>query len=204
MSENLLNNLNHAKKYFLLGNSYFETAKLGIRVIVDSGNKNYIISSKPIDESDLANIVIKSDTYLFRPSLFNLLQGIELYLKGVLILYGKFNNSFKSHKLESLFKELEKYLDKDSELILLIKNFINSPIDILKNYKEKNDMNEITQIYESLRYPETRNNIEYFYDEIIYKGVESIEQLKALLLFLENIQKSCVTIYRKKETELNR
>ena len=110
------------KQYFLLGDRYFETAKLLLKTIITHGNTNAGVG-KSLDAACrmMDNNVSKSDVYLFIPAIFNCLQGTELFIKGLLLLNGE--NFKRQHEIEGLLDKLEKCCSTEAKTYSPIKDF---------------------------------------------------------------------------------
>lgn len=190
-----------AKQYFVLGEQYLETAKLLLETLISNGNSNAgvrITLEEACEEMEKNSS--KSDLYLFIPAVFNCLQSTELFIKGLLL----FNNkSFqKEHGIEKLLESLKSIYGENSDIYSNLETFYEHQIEIIKDYKQKNGINNTHDLYMSLRYPEitltsTGNKkrgkeITIDYMKLKYNGKSGIEQFKILLENLELIKSAIV------------
>lgn len=196
-----------AKKYFRLGEQYAQAAKLLLETLISSGNSNAGIG-KTFEEAQqkMEENASRSDLYLFIPAVFDCLQSMELYIKGLLLLADK--NFKRSHGVEELLGELEDCYGEDSEVYEKISSFYESQIGIIEKYKQVNGVRTSYDLYMSLRYPEITlkpepgkkkgKKITVHYAELICNGKIGIEQFKVLIDNLEDIKLATVKEYRAK------
>lgn len=186
-------------RYFRLGEQYAETAKLLLRTLIENGNSNAGIGSTHEEAyRNMEKNALESDLYLFIPAIFNCLQSTELFLKGLLLLKGK---DFKrTHNAEVLLKKLEDLYGHSSRVSVLFKSFYSHQIDIIKRYKQHNNLNDSYDLYMSLRYPEMSIKVDgknvdlcVDYEELFCNG--EIEIFKKLLNDLIEIKQVVVEEY---------
>lgn len=193
-----------AKQYFRLGEQYAEAAKLLLETLISSGNSNAGIG-KNFEEAQqkMEENASRSDLYLFIPAVFDCLQSIELFIKGLMLLADK---KFKHrHGAEELLGDLKDCYGEVSDVYKKISSFYESQIGIIEKYKQVNEISTSYDLYRSLRYPEIvlepekgKKNINVDYAELICNGKIGIEQLKVLIDSIEDIKLATVKEYRTK------
>ncbi len=193
-----------AKQYFILGEQYLETAKLLLETLISNGNSNAGIG-KTSEEAceEMEKNSSKSDLYLFIPAVFNCMQSTELFIKGLLLFNGE--NFKKEHGIENVLESLKNIYNEDSKIYSSLKTFYDNQIEIIKDYKQVNGLNNSYDLYMSLRYPEitlkpTGNKkrgerISVNYMKLKYNGNSGIEQFKILLENIESIKKAILKEY---------
>ena len=192
-----------AKQYFLLGDRYFETAKLLLKTIITHRNTTAgVDKSLGVACRMMENNVTKSDVYLFIPAIFNCLQGTELFIKGLLLLNGE--NFKRQHEIEGLLDKLEKCCSTEAKTYSPIKDFYVTQISIIEKYKQTNRIYNSHDLYMSLRYPEitlkTKEKITVNYVPLMYNGQSGIEQCQTLLKHLDTIKQITLDEYHQKNT----
>ncbi len=184
-----------AKKYYILADQYLETTKLLLNTIIENDNINYGMGYNEREAlKNMENSIIKSDVYLFIPSMFSSLQTVELFIKGLLLFNGR--EVTYNHEVNGMINELGEIYENNSDMFKSINNFYKNQMEILKRFKKVNNITTTADLYESLRYPES-NKKEYDYFELKYNGKEVIKQYKKMLEKLEKIKKEILKEFRK-------
>lgn len=184
-----------ANKYFLLADQYLETTKLLINTIIENDNTNYGIGCNEQDAlNNMKKSIIKSDAYLFIPSMFTSLQTVELFIKGLLLFNGK--EVQYDHKIEGILLELKDIYGEKSDIFKSINSFYKNQMEILKKFKKKNNISNTNDLYESLRYPENKEN-RYDYFELKYNGKEVLKQYLKMLEKIEKIKREILKELKK-------
>jgi hypothetical protein len=105
-----------------------------------------------------------SDFNIFIPTLFNFYHGIEILMKGILLIE---NPQVKlNHNLEKLFKDIQKLFETNHEFVLILEKYINKD-KLESNLKYFFNENKISprKFYDALKYPFNKNltkNYDYF------------------------------------------
>ena len=184
-----------ANKYFLLADQYLETTKLLINTIIENDNTNYGIGCNEQDAlNNMKKSIIKSDVYLFIPSMFTSLQTVELFIKGLLLFNGK--EVQYDHEVDGILLELKKIYGEKSDIFKAINSFYKNQMEILKKFKKKNNISNTNDLYESLRYPESKKN-RYEYFELKYNGKEVLKQYLKMLEKIEKIKREILKELKK-------
>ena len=167
-----------AKRYFLLVDNYLEVSKLILETLITNDNSNAGLGKTPEKaEENMRSNDIKSDSTLFIPMIFNSFQSIELFIKGLLLL-----NNVKPeeiHEISKLLPALETIYGEQSEIYKSINKFYSNQVEIIKEFKKNNNITNMKELYESLRYPEKNDKI-YEYSYLKYNGDEGIKQFKTI------------------------
>ena len=184
-----------ANKYCNLANQYFDSSKLLIETIIKNKNQNIGIGfSKSEAMLNMVSNIKKSDARLLVPALFLGYQSMELYIKGLLLL--KNEKIEYSHDVKNFYEQLAKCYGKESDIYRDIDDFYQNQIEILNDYKEKNNIGSIKDLYESFRYPEIKKgNINH--SGLKYNGEKTVIQLEKLLGKMKKIEQDVLKEYSK-------
>lgn len=124
-----------ARNFFLLADRYLETAKLTLNTLIEGDNfPGAIAGSEEELETNLRENLIKSDFMLFIPTVFNSLQSIELFLKGLLLLNGEEIDT--EHETCNMISEIKNIYGEKSEIYKSINSFYSEQIVIIKDFKK--------------------------------------------------------------------
>lgn len=142
-----------ARKYFLLADQYLETSKLLLETLINNDNSNAGFGSTQEEAyEEMRKNVLKSDATLLIPTIFNSYQGLELFLKGLLLINGI--EADNTHEVNDMIAKINGIYGDKSDIYKKIRAFYKEQVDILKNYKKTNNITTTKELYESLRYPE--------------------------------------------------
>ena len=187
-----------AKKYFVLASQYYHTSKILLETIIQNDNLSIGIGfSEEEALSDFNKKVIKSDVYIFIPALFNSLQAVELFVKGLLLLNEK--EIYYNHELENSLLMLKNIYGDKSKIYKSIKNFYNFQEDVIGKFKRINQITTTENLYEALRYPESKNKKNYDYSSLRFNGKSGVNLFKKLLDRLQKINKNVLQEFKIKE-----
>lgn len=168
--------INIALSYFTLGDKFLNLARSSSLMIVQNGNSfcsDWI--NRPLSVQEIDDLTEWSDMNLSIPILFNFYHGIELMLKGLLILQNGSNMKL-GHKFSHLLSQLNPDLvgkniyDKICSLTLNA----GDKKDSFSNFLNGNNV-KIDQWYEFLKYPFIKGrseNIDFF--NLKYRGKNDI------------------------------
>jgi hypothetical protein len=130
---------------------------------INNGNRHIVTSDKDITPDDYEQKTKWSDFRIIIPILFNFYHGLELVLKGILLL----NKDIKSdHNLIALLDEVKSDNRYPKNIVDILEKYINvnKIHPILETFIKENDIN-INDLYMFLRYPldkKFEKNISYF------------------------------------------
>ena len=180
--------LNQAVKYLHLTENVFGE-------MLKQGNPWTVISNIPIDNYD--DITKWSDFRIMLPSLFIFYHGIELSIKGLLIITTR--DIKKIHNFLILFEELKKQKNINSEILDIIEKYTNK--ELLKNtligdWLIENNI-EVNNLTERLRYPTGRASDETINRDLSlkYNGKKIIPFVEDLLLDIDKLRRLIVKQY---------
>ena len=190
------------KSYFLLADQYLETSKLLLETIIENGNSNCGIGKTESEaHKNMIKNVLKSDSILLIPAVFNSYQCMELFLKGILLL-----NKIEiddTHEVTEMIEKIKMLYGEKSNIYKKVKAFYKEQMEIIKKFKKTNNITSTKELYESLRYPE--NNLvdfnkrkKYNYDDLKYNGDYGIDNFKLLLKRLNEIKEVILLEYHTK------
>lgn len=198
------NNHDHLDHSFLaLAIQYLHTTESILEETIKSGNIHFYSGDK-LKEGEYSEVTKWSDFNVMIPSLLLLLHGIELSLKGLLLLHPETNkdNFDKDHNIENLFSSFKEKYKKEKKIISLFKKYVHGNSKetpkVLKLLISNNpEINNTKNLYEALRYPSNKDlKTKYNYSPIKYKEEEGLSFAQELKRDIGNIRIEMVRIYR--------
>ena len=183
--------------FLTLSSKYLHLVKNVANENIKKGNPHMIFTKKILKNEEYDEMTKWSDYHISIPILFNFYHGLELLLKGFLIL--KENHTLKTdHHIERLFKEFKSSHDKELKIISILDKYfiIDLMPDFLANCMRNNNI-QINNFYEFLRYPADKNfqNI-YNYIDLKYKEREGLLFFLPRECDLDILLKEVVKLYR--------
>ena len=191
-----------ARNFFLLADQYLETAKLTLNTLIEGDNfPGALGSSEEELETNLRENLKKSDFMLFIPTVFNSLQSIELFLKGLLLLNGEEINT--EHETCNMISDIKNIYGVKSEIYKSINSFYSEQIIIIKDFKKTNSISTTKELYEALRYPEdnsedVNNKKFYVYYDLHSNGELGKQYFKTLIKKMKRVKKAVMEEYNEK------
>lgn len=146
-----------------LGYKFLNLTENTLSMTISNGNRHIVTSDKDITQDDYEQKTKWSDFRIIIPILFNFYHGLELVLKGILLL----NKDIKSdHNLIALFDEVKTDIRYPKNIVDILEKYINvnKIHPMLETFIKENDIN-INDLYMFLRYPldkKFEKNISYF------------------------------------------
>lgn len=159
------------KSLFLLKTSFqfLSLADVATEGLILQKNNNCIVTDSLATEEEFMEKTKYGDFNIGIAILFNLYHGIELLLKGFLLIKGF---QLSKHNLKRLRVEFEKRYPEEEQLNYFFNRYINDdhlPL-YLNEFLTANKL-EFGGLYEALRYPLDKNlNWPKIYDPLIYSG----------------------------------
>ena len=187
--------IDRAKDYFILADQYLETSKLLLKTMIESGNLNCGFGSSELeDRSNMIKNSNKSDSTLFIPALFNCYQGIELFIKGVLLL----NNSEikQEHEMANMIETLKNIYGETNEIYKELNGFYKRQTEIITKFKKINNITTTKELYESLRYPENKGK-HYNYFVLKYNDNDGIITFNYIIDTINKIRNIVIEEFNK-------
>lgn len=186
---------NEMMKWGTLAQTFLASAKFQAKRIAEEGNKNVVISEKPLPEDEYDAITEANDRNLAVPTIYSFYHGIELLLKGALSSVGALGK--KNHDLGVLFENFKNSFSNQTELIQTLDSVLSpnamSPNNPVKNFC---DTNEITpaQFYEALRYPESRGGVAFGHGALKYNEEEGADYFGEMCTNIDELMAGFVKI----------
>lgn len=188
--------MDKAKRYLIMAEQYYSSAKVLLEEMISSGNYTYGFGKTENDaEKEMLRNSSLSDAKLFLPALFLCYQSVELFIKGVLKLNGK--NIEERHEMSNMLNKLKQIYGNEKQLYKEFYGFYKYQIEVLSKYTKENDITTIKELYESLRYPENRGR-EYSYQSLRYNGKYGVKMFENLLEKMKKIRENVLTEYKNK------
>lgn len=190
--------------FLTLSNKYLLLVRNILDENIKQGNLWMITGENEISLQDYDEKTKWSDFNIIIPTLFNFYHGIELLLKGFLIL--KINLKF-DHKITNLFGAFkDQYIESDN-ISDILKKYIDSQDssmpEILKSSIQNNDKT-IDDLYEFLRYPASKNIMKiHNYFDLKYKDIDGVNFFSNLKNDTDLLIKKSVQLYSKIEENNN-
>ena len=158
-------------------------------------------SEGPITEQEYADATRWSDHTTIIPLLFNLLHGIELLIKGFLLMDPN-EDINKSHDIIDLCSRFYHLFPNETVLNGFFHKYTceYAMPDILKEFLKDNRI-DIRSLYQALRYPSPDFQVMRDYSGLKYKGEEGVHVFSDLQSEIETVRKSAVGLGRRLEPQ---
>ena len=165
---------------------------------VKRSNSHMMFRDKEITAEEYEEMTKWSDFNISNPVLFNFYHGLELLLKGFLLLRNDYVVK-SNHHIEKLFEEFKEKHSKEQKIILILEKYLK--IDLMPEFLAnclKNNKIQIDNLYEFLRYPTDKNaqNV-YDYIDLKYKEENGLYFFKCLASDLDILRREMVMLYKK-------
>lgn len=191
--------LEEADNRFLVAEQYLNTSKNLLDLMIINKNQKVIITKitdeKTIDIDDIFGNLKNSSIFTIIPTIFLFYQGMELIIKGFVLIKQKDVKS--SHDIQKLFIEFKKYYLEEKNIITILERYINKLLPFLKKFNEDNNITNSKDFYNALRYPEGNGknikSIDYYAlkyyknEEFIPQITEFSNDIKALIEYSNNL-----------------
>jgi len=170
---------------------------------VKQGNLHLIIDDKEFSEKEYDQETRWSDFNIF-PILFNFYHGLELLMKGFLILIDNYKVKPR-HDFKKLLNDFKLYYPSQKEIFNILAKYLEPDYmpELLSKWLEENKM-DITQLHELLEYPfdkTFKKKISYL--KLKYQQDKWLSFAKQLVNDIEDLQKESVQLYRSLEQPNN-
>lgn len=170
---------------------------------IKSGNRWTLCGENEIADREYEEKTKWSDFNISIPILFNFYHGLELSLKGLLLLKKEYKLS-PDHKIESLYEEFKNNYNKQEDLTRFFDKYLlikKMPL-FISNVLQENNLG-VSGLYEFFRYPfdkkfkNTRN-----YQKIKYTEDEGLDFFTELMDDISDFRKNMVLFYRTIENKI--
>lgn len=184
--------------FLTLSQKYLHTSICILEELVKSNNK-FLVLLPNSDEKEYSEATRWSDFNVILPSLFLFYHGLELVMKGLVLLKDKKISC--THDLEDLFQIFKTEYQNYEELICRVEKYVvnsdvkhNGLIDLL--IRSNQEIQSPKKLYEALRYP-TNKHIDkiYTYSPVKYKEEKIFNFVKDLIEDINFILSKSVALY---------
>jgi len=185
--------------FLTLSLKYLSLVKNVLEENIKQGNLHIIIGDKEFSEKEYDQKTRWSDFNIF-PILFNLYHGLELLMKGFLILIDNYKVK-PTHDFKKLLNDFKLYYPSQKKIFNILAKYLEPDYmpELLSKWLEENKM-DITQLHELLEYPfdkTFKKKINYL--KLKYQQDKWLSFAKQLVNDIETLQKGSVQLYRSLE-----
>lgn len=163
------NNSVKALARWTISEKFLRLAEASCAQLVANGNKHVLVSEGPIDYEEATRW---SDFSVGLPILFNFFHGIELLLKGFLVLAGR--KPANRHELTILLSEFERLHNGSQLAQSLARNIRDIDADSPLGKHLKTNSIKIDDWYQALKYPESTKGQPFSHFDLKYGGSETL------------------------------
>jgi hypothetical protein len=160
-----------------MAEKYLRTARELSSMIVRSGNRSSLSSSRKLSPAEVDRRTRRSDTNLGPPLLFNFYHGIELCLKGHAL--GQKLKTSKTHNISSLLSALQA-TSHNCALLKELNSWIPPPASSTIGKFLTNNSITIDDWYQALKYPSFTNGQQIDHFGLKYGGASALKFWKSL------------------------
>jgi len=188
--------------FLKLSHNYLSLVRNALEEAIKQGNVFVVIKNHKISEKELIEETRWSDFNVMVPILYNFYHGLELLVKGFLILVKDYNFK-KTHNIRKLLNDFCTNYKKNIEIIKLLNKYadINLMPKILSKFLKENKIN-VSGFYIFLRYPfGKRNEKKFSYYRLHGNEEEGLNLFKEMVSDIDILIPKIVKLYREKENE---
>ena len=196
------NKLDISLHFLKLSHNYLSLVRNALEEAIKQGNVFVVIKNHKISEKELTEETKWSDFNIIVPILYNFYHGLELLMKGSLILIKDYNFK-KTHDIKKLLNDFCTNYKKDIEIIKILNKYadINLMPKILSKFLKENKIN-VNEFYIFLRYPlDVRNKKRFSYYRLHGNEEEGLNLFKEIVSDIDILIPKIVKLYREKENE---
>lgn len=160
---------NLAEHFLTLSQAYFFLVRNVLEENIKQGNLHLVTLDKEISEKEYDEMTKWSDFNIF-PILFNFYHGLELLMKGFLILTDDYKLKI-DHDLEKALDDFISYYQSQNEIIQVLTKYLRSDSmpTLLSEWLHENRIS-ISELYQFLRYPSDKKfKKEIDYSKLTYQ-----------------------------------
>jgi hypothetical protein len=190
----------HEKALLFIGFSFNHLSLVEnvLNETIRQGNEHVVTSNYELLPGEYEIKTKWSDFNIIIPTLNNFYHGLELLMKGLILLFEE--DVSIDHNLETLFGKIS----QNSKINIEIKNSLAEHLDknklyawIITDFLKDNELT-INQMYQALRYPlDTKFEKIREYYHLHYREEDGIPYFKKIINDSQKIRKECVELYRK-------
>jgi len=196
------NKLDISLHFLKLSHNYLSLVRNALEVAIEKGNVFVVIKDHEISEKELTEETKWSDFNIIVPILYNFYHGLELLMKGFLILMKDYNLK-KTHDIKKLLNDFCINYKKEIEIIKLLNKYadMNLMPKILSKFLKENKIN-VDEFYVFLRYPfDKRNEKKFSYYQLYGNDEKGLNLFKEIVSDIDILIPKIVKLYREKENE---
>jgi len=160
---------NLAEHFLTLSQAYFFLVRNVLEENIKQGNLHLVTLDKEISEKEYDEMTKWSDFNIF-PILFNFYHGLELLMKGFLILTDDYKLKI-DHDLEKALDDFISYYQSQNEIVQVLTKYLRSDSmpTLLSEWLYENEIS-ISELYQFLRYPSDKKfEKEIDYSKLTYQ-----------------------------------
>lgn len=188
--------------FLRLSSNYLLLVRNALKEAIKQGNIFVVIKDHKISEKELNDETKWSDFNIIIPILFNFYHGLELLMKGFLILKKK-TDLKKTHNIKNLLNNFCVDYNKNIEVINFLKKYTDIKFmpKILSTFLKENKIG-IDEFYIFLKYPTDKNSSKiYNYFKLKYNEEKGLILFKEIIDDIDHLLPEAVKIYREKENK---
>jgi len=196
------NKLDISLHFLKLSHNYLSLVRNALEEAIKQGNVFVVIKDHEISEKELIEETRWSDFNIIVPIFYNFYHGLELLMKGSLILIKDYNFK-KTHDIKKLLNDFCTNYKKDIKIIKILNKYadINLMPKILSKFLKENKIN-VNKFYIFLRYPfDKRNEKKFSYYQLHGNEEEGLNLFKEMVSDIDILIPKLVKLYREKEKE---
>jgi len=196
------NKLDISLNFLILSHNYLSLVRNALEEAIKQGNVFVVIKKHEISEKELTEETKWNDFNIIVPILYNFYHGLELLIKGFLILINDYNLKI-THDIRKLLNDFCNNYNKEIEIIRLLNKYIDINLmpEILSKFLKENKIN-VNEFYIFLRYPlDVRNKKKFIYYQLHENEEEGLNLFKEIVSDIDILIPKIVKLYREKENE---
>lgn len=189
--------MNLYSNWIILAEQYLKTSRLVMEQIVVNQNKWFMIDDEPIPWEKYLEETKWSDFNTFVPSLFLLIHGLELLLKGM-VKWSEKEASY-DHNVSYLIKVLSEDRRIDPKFINIVSKYIgdNPTNSVIHKFLTLNENINSNKLHVNIRYPQYKTKATDF-SPMRYKEKNLINEIKIIIKEVDELYKIALEIIRTK------
>lgn len=191
---------NLALSFLTFSNQYLTLVENVARETVSQGNSWLIISDFVLEKDEYEKKTRWSDFSIIIPLLFNLLHGIELLIKGFILIDPVENKVKKEHNIHSLCDRFKAKYPEQKILNCFFNKYTNRNFmpELLQRFLADNKL-DAEKIYQELRYPSPDNLKIHDYSSLKYNDKKGVLFFKDLADDIDSVLRESVKMYYRLE-----
>ncbi len=172
--------------------------------LVVKGNQYIIIGDSTISPEDYDEQTKWSDHNISLPLLYNFYHGLELLLKGFVLLKNTSQNTKLNHQVVQLLENFKSQFSEEAEMIAILEKYVSSKPNIqpLKSFFDSNNITP-NEFYQALRYPYDIKFNEFRHIDLKYRGSDGVHFYKELINDINRLRVLSVALGRSFEPNVS-